>query len=100
MRDRIKFIWSTPQADGSGGWKPGETQEKEVWADLDSASGRRAMENTKIEHTTAYEVTMRYQPGFTPTPDMKVEVGGQALTIHGRPDSRPHLGFIKFTCHG
>ncbi len=99
MRERITFVWSESQPDGAGGWIPAQEQTKTVWADVKSLSGARALDRTQIQNTLAYEITIRYQYDFTPTPEMVIQFREMDLTIHGGIDVRETEKKIKLIAH-
>lgn len=99
-REKIVFLTPTTVDDGAGGTKlSANATTYTCWASVKALSGSRALEFSQITGKIGYEIEMRYQFDFAPTPAMQVQWRGKILTIHGAIDSRITEREVKFTAY-
>jgi SPP1 family predicted phage head-tail adaptor len=100
-RDKIVFVTQSTTSDGAGGKTvTGLTTMLTCWAKMESKGLSRSLQDSRITHNCAYEITLPYQFGYTPTPKDFIQFNGQTLTIHGVPDVRIREKEIKILAYG
>jgi head-tail adaptor len=99
MRERVIFLESVVSEDSSGGYTSDTyTEVYECWANVVVDNSQRDYTNFQYSNMTRANVTIRYNPNFTPEISNKLAWRGKLLTIHSSPDIGAK-DYIELVCY-